>query len=269
MNNNVLLITALLTGTSAIGGVITSVPGPDAQGGMIMPMVTIINTDNATNPTEGDISISFNPSSVPVLRSLSEWSPGNWFAETAAWRADLSPPVGVGGTPLANAGNGDLFNNQYGFMFMSMPMEGMANIPSGKSLAIRLLSVSSGDLGIFNYRNDINLWDPVLGGIGSQVLWNGSMWHGYFTLPADAAAGTYTAEFEVFIADTTFTSGGWVDYTPAALAAAQDPNFTAATVSYEFTVIPEPGAYALALGALMLVFVAVRRCRPACRKGNG
>jgi hypothetical protein len=250
---------------NACAGLITAVPGPDDQGGMIMPMVSIQATSGmATNPTAGIINVSFTPT-VPVLKTLEQWSPGNWFDEAAAWRADLGSPAGVGGTPSANAGAGDLFNNQYGFMFMSMGTMMMASVPTGKSLGIKMTSVSTLDLTSFNYGNSSNRWDRVwAAGVDSQVLWNGSMWHNYFTLPSAAAEGTYSASFEVFIANTPFTgTTGFAQYDTAALSATKDTNFTPATVNYTWTVVPEPSALALAgMGATVLFAAVRRRMRP-------
>lgn len=239
-------------------GLITAVPGPDDQGGMKMPVVTIIDADDNMDPTSGAISISFNPGAAPILNTLEEWSPGSWFADTAGWRLDIGSPQGVGGTPAANAGNGDLFNNQYGFMFMAMPMMGAANLPSGKSLGIRLTAVSTSLLESYNYVNSQNRWDQVFPTIGSQVLWDGSMWHNYFTLPSSAVAGTYSATFEIFVADTAFTgTTGFAQYDASALSAARDGNFTSATVTYSWTVVPEPPACAL-LGVGLLAVAAAR-----------
>lgn len=235
---------------SSWAGEISAVPGPDDQGGMIMPMVTITATSGpASNPTAGTINLAFSPTSTPVLKPLTEWSAGNWFAETAAWRADLSPLDGtVAGMPSANAGAGDLFNNQYGFMFMAMPMMGNANVPTGNSLAIRLDSISTLELESFNYGNAANRWDQVFSGVGSQVLWSGNMWHNYFTLPATATPGDYSAVFEIFIATTPFTgTTGFAQYDAAALSATKNTNFTSAFVTYNFTVVPEPSALGLLL----------------------
>lgn len=253
----------LAISAGANAALITAVPGPDDQGGMVMPMVTIQATAGpATDPTAGVVNVSLPSGGPVVLRPLTEWSPGDWFAETAAWRSDLSPTAGsVAGMPLANAGDGALFNNQYGFMFMAMGMPMMANIPTGNSLAIRLDSISSPNLLAFNYGNSANRWDQVFSSVGSQVLWNGSMWHNYFTLPDTTPAGLYTAEFEVFVASTEFTgTTGFAQYDAAALAALKNTNFTSGFVTYTFEVIPEPGTVALvAVGLMVLAWVLRRR----------
>ncbi len=242
-------------------GLITAVPGPNDQGTMIMPMVTITATSGPnSDPTAGAINISFLPPYAPTLKSLNEWSPGDWFADTAAWRSDISPIDGsVFGMPTANSGNGDLFNNEYGFMFMAMPMMGMANIPGGNSLAIRLDSISSTDLKSFNYGNAANRWDQVFNGVDSQVLWTGDMWHNYFTMPDSTLVGTYTAVFEVFISTTPFSgSTGYAQYDATALSAGRNTDFTSAFVTYDFTVIPEPSSFAL-LSLGLGAWVCLRR----------
>ena len=145
---------------------------------------------------------------------------------------------------------------------MAMPMMGNANVPSGNSLGIRLTSITSPDLKAFNYGNADNRWDQVFGGASPQVLWDGTMWHNYFTMPDDTVAGTYTAEFEIFIADTPFTgTTGFAQYDAAALSAAKNPNFTSGSVTYDFTVVPEPETYALFLGIIGLGFSLIRRRR--------
>jgi hypothetical protein len=228
-------------------------------------MVTIqASAGTGANPTAGAIAIAFSPASTPALQSLETWSPGDWFADTASWRPNIGSPSGVGGTPPANAGNGDLFNNQYGFMFMAMGSMMMANVPTGKSLGIRLTDISSASMKSFNYGNAANRWDQVFPNVGSQVLWNGSMWHNYFTVPPSASAGTYTAEFEVFIANTPFTgSTGFAQYDAAAAAAVADGNFTPATVSYTWTVsaVPEPSTIVLVAAAGLAAIPVLRRHR--------
>lgn len=253
---------ALAAGHAGNAAEIGAVPGPNDQGGMIMPMVTITGADNLAEPTTGAISIGFNPGSVPVLQTLEEWSPGNWFSSAAAWRPDLGSPDGIGGTPSASAGAGDRFNSQYGWSFSTMSGT-RANIPTGKSLGIRLTSLSSTALKSFNYGSSQNRWDPVFPTTGSQVLWNGTMWHNYFTLPAAATPGTYTAEFEVFVANTPFTGAtGSAQYDSTAAAATADAAFTPASIIYNWTVsaVPEPTTFALvAVGCLAAIPLLRRR----------
>jgi hypothetical protein len=228
---------------------------------MIMPMVTIsASAGTGSNPTAGAVNISFNPTSIPVLRSTQDWSPGDWYEDTAAWKNDLGSPAGVGGTPVESAGSGALFNNQYGFMFMSMGNMMMAAVPTGNSLAIRLDSVSSTLMESFNYGNASNRWDQVFDGVNSQVLWNGSMWHNYFTLPSNAAPGDYSAVFEVFVANTPFTgTTGFAQYDAAAFAATKNTNFTSAFVTYNWTVIPEPASGLLSLAGVGTLVLRRRR----------
>lgn len=199
--------------------------------GMIMPMVTL---------SGNTLGVMFMPpEEAPILASLNYWSPGNTFSPSAAWYGPLDP---VGGS-------GDLFNNQYGFTFMG-------SIPSGKGLGLRLLSASPG-LEAWNYVNNQNRFDQIFQEVGDQVLWNGSMWHNYFTMAADTAPGIYSASFEVFIANTPFTAGtGFADYSPSALSATQDMSYSTVTINYSWQVVPEPSTYALVGGALALLAVA-------------
>lgn len=252
---------AILVVGSLRAGEVTAVPGPDDQGGMLMPMVSITNFDDLQNPTSGTISVMFSPTSTPELRTLEEWTPGDWFATTAPWRPDIGSPAGVGGTPPANAGAGDRFNSQYGFVFTNAG--GLRpNVPAGKSLGIRLTSVSSPALETFNSSSTAPRWDQVLAGVGDQVLWNGSMWHSYFTLPAGATDATVTAEFEIFITDTPFTgTTGFAQYDAAAAAAVANPAFTPASLTYTWTVspVPEPATLGLACLAGLAVGPFLRR----------
>ena len=237
----IMVIAVCAASATVQGGLITAVPGPDDQGGMIMPMIYITNTDDPNDPTRGTLAVMFDPHPDPVLAGLQDWSPGSWFAAGAAWRADLGSPAGAGGTPSANAGRGDLFNCQYGFTFWADPAQGWGYVPWGKCLAIRLKSRSSSLLRAFNYDDYDNIWHEVMSPGKPQVLWDGTMWHSYFTLPASAAPGIYTATYEVFIANAEFGGEtGFVDYSPSALAAAADPNFTPVAVTYTWVVEGEP-----------------------------
>jgi len=256
------LLTLLVLAADAHAALATALPGPDDQGGMLMPMVSITATaGTGSNPTAGSVNISFSPPSTPVLRSTQDWVPGGWYADSAAWRADLGSPAGIGATPAESAGSGGIFNNQYGFMFMGMGSMMMANVPAGNSLAIRLDSISSASLQAFNYGNAANRWDQVFNGVNSQVLWNGSMWHNYFTLPENAPEGSYSATFEVFVANTEFTgTTGFAQYDSTALSASKNSAFNSAFVTYNFTVVPEP-ASAFLLGAGLGPLMIRRRRR--------
>jgi hypothetical protein len=248
-------LSVITLATTSHAALTTAPPGPDDQGGMLMPMVTITATAGGnTDPTAGSVNI-MPPSGTPVLKSTEQWVPGSWYAEDAAWRVDLGSPEGGGGTPAANAGSGSLFNNQYGFLFSTMG--GMSgNVPLGNSLALRLDSISSPQLKSFNYGNAANRWDQVFDEVDAQVLWSGSMWHNYFTLPASAPAGSYSATFEIFVADTPFTgTTGFAQYDSTALTAARNPNFTSAFVTYQFNVVPEPSSgilLGLGIGSLLV-----------------
>jgi hypothetical protein len=265
---SILLCSILLAAPLLRAGEITSVPSPMAQGGMIMPNIYITNADDLDNPTSGNIAVSFTPPGTPPsLSDLQTYTSGSWFATNAPWRLDLGSPAGVGGTPPENAGNGDLFSSRYGFNFTKV-LFGVTNasVPAGKSLGLRLTSVSSPLMESYNYRAGATpLWDQVFPATNSQVLWNGMMWHNFFTLPSDATPGTYTAQFEVFMADQAFDTNagtGPADYTLAALTAPQDNNFTPATINYTWTVVPEPSTVALlAMGLAACAALAAKKRR--------
>lgn len=265
MRSMIAVAATLAVGLPATAGEISAIPSPMAQGGMVMPTFSITNADNAANPTSGTLAVSFSPT-VPLVQSLEEWSPGSWFASTAAWRADLGSPEGVGGTPQANAGAGGRFSSRYGFQF-SGDGTTTAFIPTGKSLGIRMTSRSSPLLEAYNYATTGNVWDPVFTAVspasGSQVLWDATMWHTVFVLPASAPGGTYTADFEVFVANEAFNGSGTpkAQYDAAALAAAADPNFTPASVTYTWTVsaVPEPATIGLVSIAGLAALPFLRR----------
>ena len=225
--------------------VLTSIPGPDAQppgeSGMIMPMV-MLNEGTKT------LSLMFDPYTPPLLAPLTYYSPGDSFAPGAVWYSLLNPAPG---------GAGALFSNRFGFSSMSV------TLPSDRALAIRLASVSSGLMEFWNYVDGDTFFDEVFTGAGDQVLWDGVMWHNYFTLPSSAAPGTYTASFEVFVANATFTSGtGHADYTAAALAATRDMFYNTVTIDYTWQAIPEPSTYLLLISAgASLLFIKLRRVK--------
>jgi len=233
------LILSLALGASSLRAtVLTSIPGPEDQGNMIMPVVRL--SGNA-------LSLEFDTSRTPQLASLETWAPGDTFQPTAAWYPILDP---VGGA-------GSLFNNEYGFTFSG-------SIPQGKALAISLLSVSSIEMKFYNYVNSQNRFDEIFSDVGDQLLWSGNMWHNYVTLPSSAAEGIYTASFEVYLVDGTFTSGtGNADYTTLGQNAPRDLNYSSVTINYTWTVVPEPSTWMLIGLAGVLFFVLRRKHRVA------
>jgi hypothetical protein len=79
-------------------------------------------------------------------------------------------------------------------------------------------------------------------------------------LPAATPAGTYTAQFEIFVADTPFTgTTGWAQYDSAAASALANPNFTPASLTYTFEVVPEPGTFGLVAVAGLVAVPLLRR----------
>lgn len=216
--------------------ILTQIPGVMAQGDMIMPVIELDGFN---------LTLQMPSDPPPLLASLERWSMGNTFDPSAAWYARLDP---VGGA-------GDLFNNQYGFTF-----EGI--IPGGTGVGIRLLSASPG-LQSWNYVRDQNRFDLIFSEVGDQVLWDRSMWHNYFTMPADTAPGIYSASFEIFITNTTFTGGtGAADYSEAAINAIRNDDYGTVTITYTWEVVPEPSTYFLvAVGLALLGYVRFRRAR--------
>ena len=234
----------------ARAGVLDYLPGPDDEDqGMIMPEISI--TGHTFSVYSGSVPGGYDGlvPPLPQLKSLNTWSPGNTFQPTADYYS-LLDPVG---------GNGGLFNCQYGFT------SGGGTIPSGESVGIRLVSRSSDLIQEWNYWGDVGAGfhlDPILSNVGSQVLWQGTMWHTYFTLPSSAAPGIYSETFEFFVAKTPYTAGtGYGDYSPTALAAAQDTNYIPVDLTLYWQVaVPEPSTWVfIGFGMLILLFQRPRR----------
>lgn len=232
------LLSALVS-THSPAAVLTSIPGPDAQGGMIMPMVML---------DEGTKTLSFMMDSYvpPMLVPLNVLKPGDSFEPADAWYDLLNPlPQGAGA----------LFSSRFGFMSMSV------SLPSNLSLAIKLTSLSSNLMQGWNYVDGSPLFDLAFSSIGDQVLWDGGMWHTIFTLPSGVPAGTYTASFEVFIADMAFSDGtGYVDYSSGVQSALPADGYNTVEINYTWTAIPEPSTYMLLSGAVGIFgFLHLRR----------
>lgn len=232
--------------------VLTTLPGPDDQGGMIMPMVYFDGQKfsvSGLTDTNGNVI----GSTIAQLAPLTYWSPGNTLSTTSPWYGLLDP---VGGQGLA-------FGNRYGYM-MDPSSE---FLPTGNSIGIRLVSSTSG-ISFYNYRSGLSgtalfdqvfLFNPAQG--HDYVLWNGSMWHFYAAVDSP---GTYSATFEIFMANTTFHSGtGFVDYSTVAL---EDTNYESALLNLTWVVVPEPGT--LVLASVGLALLGLVRGGPALARRN-
>lgn len=215
----VFLATALTVSTTR-ATVLTSIPSPGAQGGMIMPMIEVNGSVLSTMFT--------TPAPLPLLASLDDWSMNATFEPTSAWYTKLDP-----------AQENGRFSSRYGFT------AGGDFLPAGTSLGIRLLSASAG-LQFWNYSSGENRFDEVFTLARPHVLWDGSMWHDVVTLPNASTPGTYAASLEFFVADKDFASGtGSVDYSMSALSAGDQPGYNSVTVALSWTVVPEPSTAAL------------------------
>lgn len=232
MKINFAFILLLLAAASASAAVLTTIPSPMVQGGMIHINVVF-------DETAKEFSVHVD-SGTPELKPLSLWSPGNTFDPSDPWYH-----------PLNTSEQARLFNSQYGFLLdvgMSDP------IPAGKSIGIRLLTGTTGLESYFYKGTDPKEFQPLFSPSHDYVLWSGTMWHTVFTMPfATAYESGVAAQFEFFLADEPAT--GFVDWTTTAAA---DANYTAATQVVTWTAIPEPSAVLL---FMMSAGLAIRRRR--------
>lgn len=206
---------------------LASIPTAMAQGGMIHINVTFLDQASGTFSSNAE-------SETPQMKPLALWSPGNNFDALSPWYMTLDP------TQEARQ-----YSNRFGFL---VDTGASSLIPSGKSLGIRMVSSTPGLGGYFYNTSGNGTFAPVFlttGAARDYVLWNGTMWHTVFTMPASTPYGTaVTATFEFFLADTS--AAGAVDYTTTASAAA---GYSTTTQIVSWTAIPEPSTWALLLGA--------------------
>lgn len=201
--------------------VLTLLPGPMDQGGMIHINVALNGTSLTAAPEPG----------TPDLKPLSSWKPGDTLDPASPWYATLDPAQAAG-----------LFNSRFGLvLFESDPL------PADTKIMVSWVSGTPG-LEAFRWRNSApQLFDPILGTDGSAVAWDWStvshgMMHPVFVMPA-GSSGTANMTLAFTLTDSTGT--------PV-------PGYTAAQTTVGFNVIPEPSAVLLsAFGGAM----ALRRRR--------
>ncbi len=208
-------------------------------GGMLMPYVTYdsaTKTLSITPPSSSDLS-SMTPNGTPVLATLDQWVPGATFANTSAAYYSLLDPVG---------GQGLAFSNQYGFTAVSDLASTLDS--AGLSLGIQLVSSSAG---LTFYNSSGSVFDQVFNGSDDSVLWGGGMWHFYAATAETDIATTYSATFEIFVANTTIgTKIGQVD---ESTVAGEATGYTSTTITLNWTTVPEPSTYTLfGIGAIVL-----------------
>lgn len=223
-------VAILALGHAASANMLTTIPSPVAQGGMIH-----INTVFLDQPT-GTFSIHVD-TGTPVLKPLTIWNPGDTFDPTDPWYGKLDPSQ-----------EARLFNSQYGFL---VDVGNSNTVPTGTSLGVRLISSSPG-LSAYFYRGTTGseAFDQVFTATHDYVLWSGAMWHPVFTA---STPGNYSATFEFFLADTAVV--GSVDYTTVA---SPNPGYATAQQTVNFSTVPEPGSGLLVIAGLVAL-AGVRR----------
>jgi hypothetical protein len=207
----------------ASAAVLTTLPSPTDQGGMI-------HINVALNGSAMEVLLD---TGTPGIKPLAEWKPGDTLDPSSPWYATLDPSQAAG-----------LFNSQFGFV-----MSGDSDLlPAGSTILIGWVSGTAG-LESFRWRNTTpQLFDGILGTDGSSTSWdwgtvNRGMMHPLFSMPA-GSGGTASATLSFTLADS---SG-------VAL-----PGYTAAQTTLNFSVVPEPSAWVLSMFTGLLV---LRRNRP-------
>jgi hypothetical protein len=224
MFKSTIAISILLSAVPATAAVLSTLPTPMDQGGMIHINVSLQGANIVALPESG----------TPVVQPLSAWKPGDTLDAVSPWYSTLDPTQGAG-----------LFNSRFGLLIDAGATD---PLPSGSKIMVAWVSGTAG-LQTYRWRNSPTpqLFDGIMGTGGSATSWDWStvshgMMHPLFVMPAgssgDAAA---TLSFTLVDSSNVPLAG----YNP-----------TQATLN--FSVIPEPSTLALSAGA---AFLLVRRRR--------
>ncbi|MCP5543451.1 MAG: hypothetical protein H7A49_06050 [Akkermansiaceae bacterium] len=217
-----LAVAACAAVSSAQAAVLTTLPTPVQQGGMIHINISLQGSDLVAHPESG----------TPVIQPLAAWSPGDTFDAASPWYSTLDPSQSAG-----------LFNSQFGLLIDAGSTD---PLPDGSKIMVGWVS-GTANLDVYQWKNTaVQAFNPMLGTDGSSTEWDWStvshgMMHPLFVMPAGSSgAATATLSF-------TLTDSGGV---PLA-------GYNATSATLNFTVVPEPSA--LVFGTASLALLARRK----------
>ncbi len=224
MFKSTIAISILLSAVPATAAVLSTLPTPMDQGGMIHINVSLQGANIVALPESG----------TPVIQPLSTWKPGDTLDPASPWYSTLDPTQGAG-----------LFNSRFGLLIDAGATD---PLPGGSKIMVAWVS-GTGGLQAYRWRNTPTpqLFEGIMGTGGSSTSWDWSsvshgMMHPLFVMPAGSSgAAAATLSFTLVDASNVPLSG----YNP-----------TQATLN--FSVVPEPSILALSATAALLL---VRRRR--------
>ncbi len=209
------LLAALFSDAGA--AILTALPTPMNQGGMIHLNIALNGNAITVNPEPG----------TPDIKSLAAWKPGDTFDPASPWYSTLDPTQGAG-----------LFNSQFGLvLFDSDPL------PLGSKIMVGWVSGTPG-MEAYQWKNtEPQLFNGILGTDGSPASWDwGSVAHGMmhpmFVMPA-GSGGSAAVTLSFTLAD-----GDGIAL----------PGYTPAQTTMSFNVVPEPSAMLLSAVACFFGF---------------
>jgi hypothetical protein len=210
-------VSFLIAALPLSAAVLTGLPSPMTQGGMI-------HINVALNANAMSVMLE---SGTPEIKPLSAWMPGDTLDPASPWYSTLDPSQ-----------SGGLFNSQFGLV-MSADSD---LLPTNSTIIVGWVSGTAG-LEAFRWRNSApQLFDPILGTDGTSTSWdwgtvNRGMMHPLFNMPA-GSSGTASATLSFTLADS--------------LGVAL-PGYTPTQTTLNFNVIPEPSAWVLSMFTGLLV----------------